>query len=259
MLRIVRFSLPLLAILFIAGCMDGPFYAIKRINPYYHAQWSKDRKLGKTYEQRLKELNQFESQWSSLGPTEQTEWSERLAEIVENDASPELRIRAIRGLSQIDSAKAITALNVASRDDVEKVRLAACQAWQTKGGDSARDMLLSLASKDESTNVRQAAVDGLAQFQDPQVMQSLGKLLEDKSPAVVYMAAQSLEKMTGEDFGGDVKGWQDYLAARQPASQTNPLGPDAGLPNLPNLGIPDLPNAGSPIQTASGSNGLPQN
>ena len=250
------FVLPLLLLL-ACGCMDGPFYAIKRINPYYHAQWAKDRKLGKTYEQRLKELDQFESQVADFNATEKKEWSETLASMVREDASPELRIRAIRGLAQLETQAAAEGLNQAASDEVEKVRIAACEAWGSRGDVQSRNMLLSLAAKDNSSSVRQAAIATLSRFDHPEVMQTLGNLLDDESPAVMYGAVQSLASLTGQDYGGDVEGWKEYLASRTP-SVSEPTQPGNDLDGLPALPFPQLPNSQAPVRTASGPNGLPK-
>lgn len=261
MFRVAPIGLSLIAVILVAGCMDGPFYAIKRINPYYHAQWSKDRKLGKTYVQRLRELEEFESQLGSMDATDQSEWSSTLAEIAQKDASPEMRIRAIRGLASLDTAAATSALNQASADDVEKVRMAACKAWAAKGGPDASSMLMTLAKEDESTSVRQAAIDSLGKLDDPSLVATLGTMLDDQSPAIVYQTAESLAELTGEEFGGDIEAWRNYVATinkNGTSASSAPLGPNLdlpGLPGLPGIQVPELP--GLPVQTASGFNGLP--
>ena len=114
-------------------------------------------------------------------------------------------------LAKIDSEATVRALNKASKDEVEKVRLAVCDAWAVRKNDQARDMLLSLAATDESDDVRQAAIRSLAQFDTSEVRSQLGDALDNKNPAIQQQAVVSLRKITGKDFGGDFEAWKRYL------------------------------------------------
>ncbi|MCA9134429.1 MAG: HEAT repeat domain-containing protein [Planctomycetales bacterium] len=194
------------------GCTDGPFYAMKRANPYFQAEWKKDRALGPTFQDRLQELDLLKGQLASMSAAEQEQWAQRLAAIIQQDPSGEMRSRAVNAIALLPSESATTALNVASGDDVEKVRLAACRAWKLCSDTAARDMLLSLAQADESTSVRQAAIESLSAFDDPEVKSALTHLLDDRSPAVQFQVAQSLKTLTGRDYGGDFEAWQKFMA-----------------------------------------------
>ncbi len=210
------------------GCTDGPFYQMKRANPYFLSQWKKDRELGPTFSDRLDELELLKSQLASMSPSEQDQWAQQLSSIVQRDPSAEMRAEAVSTIAQLPVEVVVTALNYASGDENEKVRLAACRAWKARGGEAARDMLMSLAEKDESTSVRQAAIDGLSMFNEPEVTSTLARLLDDRSPAVQYQVAQSLKTMTGRDFGGDFEAWKQMLAGQDvaeppPASITQKL------------------------------------
>lgn len=196
-----------------SGCTDGPFYQMKKANPYFQKQWKKDRELGPIFVDRLEELELLKGQLYSMSASEQEQWTAQLAAIVQKDPSSEMRARAANTMAKIQSETAVTSLNFASRDEVEKVRLAACNAWKVRGDSAARDMLLSLAQADESTSVRQAAIDGLSVFkEDGEVRAALTSLLSDRSPAVQYQVAQSLKSMTGRDYGGDFEAWKRFMA-----------------------------------------------
>jgi hypothetical protein len=197
------------------GCADGPFYALKRVNPYFQSEWKKDRAYGPTFSDRLKELDLLESQLADMPQDEQAEWARRLDKIVQKDPSPELRARAVAAIARVPGDTATTALNVASGDDVEKVRLAACKAWKLRGDEPARDMLLSLAQADESTSVRQAAIESLSAYDDQEVRQGLVQLLDDRSPAVQHQVAQSLKEISGRDYGGDFDAWKKFIAGEE--------------------------------------------
>lgn len=227
-----------------SGCMDGPFYHLKRLNPYYISRWNADRKYGPTFDDRMNELQDVEKRLPAMDLVTQNEWSERFEELIRDDPSPELRCVATRCVATIDSPAAERALNTASADEIEKVRFAACKAWEKRGDAKARDMLLSLAQADESNTIRQAAVVSLASFNDPEVLRTLGNLMEDPSPAIQYNVAQSLATLTGENYGGDVEGWKKYLAANVPPAVSPTL--------------PKSDSASNPVMTASGPNQLPQ-
>lgn len=200
------------------GCADGPFYHIKKANPYFRAQWEKDRELGPIFSDRLGELEKLKSQLPDMAASEQEQWSLHLLNLVKQDPSSEMRAQAVAVLGQLSSESATSGLNIASGDDVEKVRLAACKAWKQRGDQAARDMLLSMAQSDESPSVRQAAIDGLGVFKDePEVKSALTGMLSDRSPAIQYQVAQSLKSITGKDYGGDFDAWQRYMAGENVA------------------------------------------
>lgn len=197
----------------LAGCVDGPLYQLKKANPYFRSQWKKDRQLGPIFADRLAELELLKQQLPTMSEADQQRWASQLAQIILRDPSSEMRARAATAIAQLPSADAVTALNRASGDDVEKVRLAACHAWKLRGDEAARDMLLSLAQTDESTSVRQAAIDGLSVFgEDAEVKSALASLLGDRSPAIQYQVAQSLSSLTGRDYGGDLDAWKRFMA-----------------------------------------------
>jgi HEAT repeat protein len=194
---------------------------MKRANPYFQAEFRRDRVHGPTFEDRMRELDLVKSQVATMDASKQAFWAENLEKVVRDDSSSEMRAQAVSAIAQLPGEAAVRALNAASADDVEKVRLAACLAWKERGGAAARDMLLSLATKsDETTSVRQAAVDGLAVFDEDEVHSSLALLLDDRSPAVQFQVAQSLKSMTGKDYGGDFEKWKQFMAGGNPEPPT---------------------------------------
>ena len=197
--------------LLLTGCADGPFFHMKKLSPWHQREWRRDRELGPTFSQRLDELTLLDSRIASYPPEQQQQWAKQLETIVTKDTSPEMRARAARVLAKIDSEATISALNKASADDVEKVRLAVCEAWAVRKTEQGRDMLLSLAATDESDDVRQAAIRSLAEYDTPEVRSQLSSALEHKNPAIQQQAVVSLRKITKKDFGGDFDAWKRYL------------------------------------------------
>jgi HEAT repeats len=195
----------------VSGCMDGPFYAMKQMNPYFRKQWQEDQQLGPTYTQRIEELELLESRLSSYAPEDQLRWSMQLEQLIQSDPSPEFRTRAVQAIATIQNDTVTRALNRASADDIEKVRMATAKSWAQQKTAPARDMLLSMATSDESNSVRAAAIRSLGNFEDPEVRQSLAGLIDDRSPAIQYEVAQSLAKLTGRNYGGDFASWKKFI------------------------------------------------
>jgi len=205
--------------------MDGPFYAMKQMNPYYRKEWQKDRELGPTYAQRIEELELLESRLVDYAPDDQLRWSMQLERIIESDPSPELRARAAQAIAAIQNDTVTRALNRASADEIEKVRMAAAKSWGIQKSRAAKDMLLSMATNDANNSVRASAIRSLGNFEDPEVRQSLTSLLDDRSPAIQYEVSQSLAKLTGRNYGGDFASWKKFLGGEevpepQPKSMT---------------------------------------
>ena len=50
-------------------------------------------------------------------------------------------------------------------------------------------------------------------------MAALGAALEDRDPAMQYRAVQSLQAVTGQNFGNDVERWQQYVRGEVPKSR----------------------------------------
>lgn len=191
--------------------MDGPFYTMKEMNPYFRNQWKKDQSLAPTFTQRLEELDVLDSQIAGMSPEDQDRWLAQLEGIIQHDASHELRARCLKTVAKVKSPAATQALNRASADANEKVRIAACKAWGVQQDQAAKEMLLSLANSDKSVSVRAAAIRELGAFDDPDVRRGLGVMMDDRSTAIQYEVAQSLKRQTGRDYGGDFESWKRFL------------------------------------------------
>ncbi len=197
----------------LAGCVDGPFYSMKRANPFFQREFARDREFGPTFEDRLQELDLLATRLPTMDLNQQQSWAVQLEQIMKTESSAEMRARIAKTVATLPADAAVRTLNIASADESEKVRLAACAAWKRRGDAAARDMLLSLVARaDETTSVRQAAIDGLTVFDDAEVRGQMAQLLDDPSPAVQYQVAQSLQTMTGRDYGGDFNSWKQFLA-----------------------------------------------
>jgi hypothetical protein len=194
------------------GCTDGPFFQMKKLNPYIQSQWRKDREKAVVYSQRVDEMRLLRSQFKSMKPDEQTHWVEQLNGILANEPSPELRREAVLALQQvIERPDAVAAVAPLIRDNNEKVRLTVAQTLSLKPSPESTAALLSMATSDPSNNVRLAATKSLGKHSSDEVRQFLAQRLDDRSPAMQYQASLALKEQTGKDFGGDIELWKRFL------------------------------------------------
>lgn len=195
------------------GCTDGPFFHMKKLNPYIQSQWRKDREKAVVYSQRVDEMRLLRKQIGRMQPEEQDRWVSKIAEIISSETSPELRRESILVLQQVmerpDSLAAVTSL---SQDKNEKVRLAVAQSLGTTQNPEAGSTLLAMAQSDSSRIVQLAATQSLGRHPSEDVRRFLASKLEDRSPAMQYQASLALKAVTGKDYGGDVDAWKRYLA-----------------------------------------------
>lgn len=119
---------------------------------------------------------------------------------------------------QLPNGQGAAILPLALRDAEIEVRQHACRAAGMMPSRENMDLLIDLLTHESNTDVRLSATRALGQFKDPQVISTLGQLLDDRDPAIQYLAMQSLENATGEDGGLDVRQWKKML--EQPSSLT---------------------------------------
>jgi len=207
----------------IAGCVDGPLFELKKLNPVIQSQWRKDRERGPVYSQRVNEMRLVGSSFKSMSEQEKAKWINTVSSIAQTETSPEIRREAVLALSEvIDDPTATTTVIKLAQDKNDKVRLAAAQALRNQVSPEATQTLLALASSDSDQNVRFAATEMLGKHRSDEVKQFLTKQLSDRSPAAQFNASLALKEFTGKDFKGDVELWKRYMGGEdvQPPTPT---------------------------------------
>ncbi len=93
------------------------------------------------------------------------------------------------------------------------MRMAACKALGSHQRPESIVVLQRVIGSDTNDQVRLTAVRSLENFRnDPTAVQALGLALEDGSGvAMQYRAMESLKKVTGKNFSGNVETWQAYV------------------------------------------------
>lgn len=206
----------LLAVLGCCGCIDGPMFQLKRLNPVIQNEWKKDRERGPVYSQHVEEMRWVKQRFRSMTSEEQLNWINTINGFVEKESSPELRREAVLALGEVVERPEATGtiINLA-KDRNDKVRLEVSKVLKKYPSPETTKTLLALAAADTSQSVRLAATESLGTHRSDEVKQFLSKQLNDRSPAMQYHASLALKDFTGKDFKGDVSLWKRYLAGEE--------------------------------------------
>ncbi len=209
--RVGFFLIPF-ALSSVVGCIDGPLYELKKLNPVIQSQWKKDRERGPVFSQRVDEMRLVGRQFPTMPVEEQAKWVNTISSVVQTETSPEIRREAVLALSKVlQQPGATEAVIKLSQDKNDKVRLAVSQSLRRQVTPETTQTLLAMAASDKSESVRLAALESLGPHKTDDVKQFLAKQLGDRSPAVQYHASLALREFTGKDFKGDITMWKRYL------------------------------------------------
>lgn len=206
------------------GCTDGPFFQMKKLNPYIQSQWRKDREKAVVYSQRVEEMRLLGRQIATMPPEEQADWIAKLGEVLKNETSPELRRECILVLEQVmERQDAVAVVTPLVQDKNDKVRLTVAQSLGKYPNPEAATALIAMARSDGSRVVQLAATESLGKHPSDEVRQFLASKLEDRSPAMQYQASLALKEITGRNYGGDIDAWKRYLGGEDIPEQKTSL------------------------------------
>ena len=208
-------------VLIVTGCSaDGPLTRLSSINPAVRRQWAADEQHATTFFARSEKLNTLENQASKMSTEEQSVASQQLNTLLRDEANPVLRSQAVRILAKIAHPNAEIGLNMAESDSDPDVRQQVCQARGEQRSRQALRALARILANDDDFDVRLSATRELGNYRDAEAFQALGAALSDSDPAMQHRAMASLARATGEDLGGDVAAWKEFLATGKANSDT---------------------------------------
>lgn len=209
--RMSLYLIPL-ALSTVVGCVDGPLYELKKLNPIVQNQWKQDRERGPVYSQRVDELRLVGRRLPKMQPDEQMKWINTISTVVETETSPDIRREAVLALAEVSQQPmAAETIMKLSKDKNDKVRLAVSQSLRKQLTPEATQTLLAMATSDKDESVRLSAVESLGPHKSDDVKQFLAKQLNDRSPAMQYSTSLALKEFTGKDFKGDISLWKRHL------------------------------------------------
>lgn len=196
----------------VAGCADGPFYHMKKLNPVIVRQWNEDKKRAAVFDDRINEFDLLKSQIAGYSQEDQDRYIETLTQQAISDSSPEIRRRVVMVLEEVPSdPRAIDAMVKLSQDKNEKVRMTVAKSLAKSIDTSATQALLSMATRDKSQAVKLLAIESLGYHKTDEVKTFLAQQLNERSPAIQASATTALKEQTGVDFRGDVAKWKQYM------------------------------------------------
>ncbi|WP_417739595.1 HEAT repeat domain-containing protein [Rosistilla oblonga] len=198
----------------LAGCHDGPLFALKTINPVYRSQWADDEKLGPTDAQRHEELQRLVASMPSLSDADQEYWLAHIEALLENDKNPEMRTLAIRALAGCRSQRVLDLCEKQLTDESIKVRMAVCDVLAVRDEARSTELLGTTIGSESNEDVKMAAIAAVGKHQSPEAAQALKASLKSRNPAVRAAAVESLAQCTGKELGEDPQVWVAYLEGK---------------------------------------------
>lgn len=206
----------LLAALGLAGCtggLDGAFARLKR-------QPTSDVVPGvPSPAERLAALEEIRGKAGRMQPAEQQAITARLREGFGQEPDPAIRAEIVRTAASYRAEPVVALLRDAVSDPDADVRITACEVLGDRGDAEAVKLLSGVLSGDVDNDVRKAAITALGKTGDTAAVPALGEALEDRDPAMQYLAVQSLRETTGADLGNNVNDWRLYVRGEIPAQR----------------------------------------
>ena len=203
----------------VVGCAEGPLWRLGVLNPWARRQWAEEAQYGPTIRQQVSDLARLRRRAASMDPAEQDQICTQLARRLEESDSRQLRAAIALTLAEFPQPIAAQALHRALTDSESTVRIAACEAWGKRADQEALQALARTVGSDTDLDVRITAARALASFQDPVAIGALGLALNDADPALQRRAMESLQLVSGRDYGYDVEAWRTFIAGGEPAPE----------------------------------------
>jgi hypothetical protein len=162
-------------------------------------------------------------------PETQKELLEQLLEEYVNSPDPIIRQEVVTasakifasssepGRSDLGLSKGFDLVKAAAmRDEDPFVRREACRVIASWEKPESAVVLRHVVRNDADKDVQLQAAQSLSKFDDRETIETLGSLLDNRTPALRYQAMQSLKTCTKQDYGNDVHRWKQYLAGDIP-------------------------------------------
>ncbi len=172
--------------------------------------------------QRIQRYQKLAKAAADKTPEEQQQVSEQLAREIAAELDPLVRAQIVHTLAAYPTKISNNVLLAALKDVNEEgkptreVRIASCDAWGARGGPEAANALRAvLRDQENDIDVRLAAVRALGQVRDPSAVPALAVALEDTDPAMRYRTMESLQKVTGRNYGFDVTLWRQFTEGKE--------------------------------------------
>jgi HEAT repeat protein len=208
-LRAHWFALALFGSASFSGCANSEKMATWL--PWHEPDQTADlAKYGPISRQKIEQLQTLSKQLPAADAAEHERVSAELAEQIQHESDPLVRMYIVRTLSRCNTPLAAALLNAGLRDPDTDVRVECCKAWGRRRGPDASRVLGEALASDTNVDVRIAATKALGEMRDPQAVPLLAVALDDPDPALQFRAVQAMRLASGKDLGNDVNRWREF-------------------------------------------------
>jgi HEAT repeat protein len=166
-----------------------------------------------------------------MSPAEKMSISTKLAEQLRAESDELLQLETVRALGAFSTPGAIEGLRHALTSEQANIRIAACRSLSRIRSAQSLEILSDVARGDSNLDVRAAAVRALGEFEGEPALRALAAAVDDRDPAIQFLAVQSLRKVHGENLGDNLSVWRDF--ARRILHQPADTGAAAEVAELP--------------------------
>jgi len=194
----------------LSGCANGPLADLVDSSPFFWDDPVDEQRYGPTPAEQIAALREQASRAAKMEPHAQQQLSAELADRLQNEEDPLLRIQIVRALGGLPTPAAADALQMALRDPDVDVRVAAVRAFGHRGGQDAVRALAETLATDADLDVRLAATRQLGRFRDPAAIRALSPAVEETNTALQYRGVQSLKAISGRDYGANLDAWRRF-------------------------------------------------
>ena len=185
-------------------------------SPLHQRQADSDERIAASFYQQAQQLKVLAADAEHMSFGVQRRHVQELLVSVREESNPLLRAEVVKALAAFPIVEADEGLRLAIEDPVTDVRIVACDAWSRRGGSEALRELTKTLNSDTNLDVRLAATRGLARFRDPAVIPALATALNDSDPALQYAAVESLQAVSGQNYGYNTAAWREFVQGREP-------------------------------------------
>ncbi len=186
-------------------------------SPVHYRQTIADEQIVASFQQQLEQLKTLADQAQTMGIDVQRRHVQELVVSVRTESNPLLRSEVVKTLAAFPIVQAEEGLRLAIEDPIADVRIVACEAWSRRGGVEALRQLTETLNSDTAADVRLAATRGLARFPSPEAIRALSTALNDPDPALQYAGAETLQAVSGRDYGYNISAWREFVQGREPS------------------------------------------
>ncbi|UUO08637.1 HEAT repeat domain-containing protein [Blastopirellula sp. J2-11] len=174
-------------------------------------------KYGPNPTQRRDEIRRMTRYAEEMSDSEKQLTANKLTQQIKDEQDPLLRIEILKALATLQTPAAHEGLRSGLYDSETRVRVMAVETMVVGKDPTAIAELGDLIVRDRELDVRLAAAKALEQFDSPEARKALLPAVQDRDPALRYVAIQSLREHSQVDYGGDASKWEAYAMGENPA------------------------------------------